>query len=500
MSRKSIISALLVLGCVSLSAGDYERMVERNLWYSSSNAAAIRQETGSASVATLYGTYTGGGFHAYSDASSLFEAGAFASGISQGDRLSMKGSFSFLQRNGKDMFGSMLLHPERYPVDVMEFTPGEKKLQTYSFDGALSVDMGPYWRIGAGVEFSSSNYSKFKDLRYVDYVLDLRFSPSLIYHNGPFALGANLIVEKNSENPVAEQIGTTVSSYDAFINKGLWFGVKRQWDGSGLHLKESGVSGFPVSESGYGLGLQASYGNAFLGAEFVSTSGKAGEKRNIWFRFPGWKAEFNAGWKLSGLSGLHVLKADLGLRRLTNNETILEKVSEGGVTTTVEYGSNTVMQSLGGTLDLSYAFINQRYEFRARLGGRESSSLSSVIYPYLCYRRTFGALIDLEGVAYLGKFRLMGRFHSFGGWYRESGREASANSGSTDSPFRLEEYNERALEYELCPKFAPALELRYELAKGLSLAVNAEAVCAFGVKMTESPLRYSAGLGMVYEF
>lgn len=500
MSKKIVISVLLALGCISLFAQDYNRLVERNLWYTSSNAAGIRQDGGCASLAKLSAGYTGGGFHAYGDASSLVSAGASAYGIKQEKNFSMKGSFSFLQQNGREMFGPMLLNGERYPVNVYEFTPGEKKLQTYAFDGAISIDLGKAWRIGAGMEFSASNYAKFKDLRYVDYAMDMKFTPSAIYHCGRLALGANLILVKNSENPTAEQIGSTVSAYDAFIDKGLWFGVKQLWSGGGVHLKETGVSGFPVNEMGYGLGIQTEYNDFFLAGELLRTSGKVGEKQSIWFRFPGWQTKLNAGWKYNGAGGLHIIKAEASLRSMENNETILEKVSEGGVTTTVEHGSNLILQRRSRRAALSYSFLSGSYEGRARIGGGSRNELVSVAYPYLCWRKTSDAELGLEGSAKFGKIKILGIFQASAGWMEEASRKVNEASGSVADPFRLEEWNLRALEYELSPRINPALAVQYEITNGLSAAVNAGAICAFGLETIESPVRYSAGLGLIYKF
>lgn len=53
---------------------------------------------------------------------------------------------------------------------------------------------------------------------------------------------------KNSESVKAEVIGTTENSYNAFLDKGLMYGAYEAWDGSGIHLSESGINGFPIKE------------------------------------------------------------------------------------------------------------------------------------------------------------------------------------------------------------------------------------------------------------
>lgn len=69
-----------------------------------------------------------------------------------------------------------------------------------------------------------------------------------MYHSGDMAIGFSYILGKNSESVKAEVIGTAENSYNAFLDKGLMYGAYEAWDGSGIHLSESGVNGFPIKE------------------------------------------------------------------------------------------------------------------------------------------------------------------------------------------------------------------------------------------------------------
>ena len=64
-----------------------------------------------------------------------WNAGAIAKSITHLKGYSLTGSFSFDHTSGKDMSGSMFIHPGFYPVDLLEFTPGRKDLQTLRFHG-----------------------------------------------------------------------------------------------------------------------------------------------------------------------------------------------------------------------------------------------------------------------------------------------------------------------------------------------------------------------------
>ena len=67
----------------------------------------------------------------------------------------------------------------------------------------------------------------------------------------------------------------------------MMYGVYSVWNGSGLHLKDAGVKGFPVKDFSNGAALQVQYKGMFAEAEYLHTRGSIGEKEYIWFNFPG---------------------------------------------------------------------------------------------------------------------------------------------------------------------------------------------------------------------
>ena len=188
MSKSRYICALCLLLCsMAVSAQTYERVLRGNLWNDSQNITGVRQDTVSRSYAELFAGYEGGEFRDPSQARQGWSAGAVTASIRHLEKMTLKGSFSFIQTEGYDMCGSMSIHPGFYPVDVLEFTPGRKTLQTYAFDGGISYDVAPNWRIGAMMDFEAANMAKRKDLRHDNLWLDMTVSPGLMYHAGDFA-------------------------------------------------------------------------------------------------------------------------------------------------------------------------------------------------------------------------------------------------------------------------------------------------------------------------
>lgn len=195
--KKIYITGLWILCLTSgVSAQTYDIIERRNSWNAGANVTGIMMDSISASYAELYGKNNHGDFRNYYEAKEAWSAGAVAKSITHLKGYSLTGSFSFDHTSGKDMSGSMFIHPGFYPVDLLEFTPGRKDLQTYAFMGGIATDISPNWRLGGKIDFAASNYSKRKDLRHTNYRLNLKIAPSVMYHSGDMAIGFSYILGK----------------------------------------------------------------------------------------------------------------------------------------------------------------------------------------------------------------------------------------------------------------------------------------------------------------
>lgn len=497
---------LILLGAVIMAPGissaqSYEKAEAVMPWLTSTNAAGIRQDTLTASNARIGGGAEGGDFRATYEAESAWHAGASTESVRHLERFSMKGAFSFEQTQGQGMCGSMLIQPGFYPVDVLEFTPGLKTLQRYAFDGSISVDLSEHFRIGGLMDFASSNYAKRKDLRHANYRLDMTFAPSLVYHSGRTAIGLSYIFSKNSETVKAEQIGTSESSYHAFLDKGILFGHDEIWNGSGVHLSEAGVNGFPVMETISGLGLQLQQGGLFAELTLRGRNGQIGEKQFIWYRFPGWDASADVRYTLAtgdGASHIFGLHGDvLGQR---NFETILEKVTSGGVTTTIEHGSDQIFSRTHSYAGASYGLVSSLWLVKAEAGISFRDGLSSMMYPYLNEQsiKVLSASASLSRTA--GRFDFMGRAGISGGNSREESSKVSEESGVIGMPVRLTQYNDAYVEWLTTLQYRLGLGLRYRIWHGIYAELSGGLVLAPGASAAAGTSRWTGNAGIGYDF
>ena len=216
------ILTILMLVAVSAAAAQerFDHIFRRNPWNGGLNAAGIRQDSLSRSYAEIYFTKENGGLAGHSASDDSWNAGAKTESVRHLKKVSFSGGFGYDYFDGRNMCGSMFTEPGYYPVDILEFTPGRKVREDYTFTGGVSAVLGNRWTGGLRVEFEARNYAKRKDLRHKNTRLDFEFSPGVMYHAGRFAVGAVYIVGTNSEKVAAEGVGPGADLYEAFFDRG----------------------------------------------------------------------------------------------------------------------------------------------------------------------------------------------------------------------------------------------------------------------------------------
>lgn len=478
----------------------YEQVLRDNLWNGSLNINGVRQDTVSRSYAGFTGEYEEGGMRDTWQAERGWSAGASTASVQHLERMSLKGSFSFTQTEGYGMCGSMFIKPGFYPVDVLEFTPGRKTLQTYSFDGGISYDIAPSWRIGAVMEFESANIAKRKDLRHSNWRLDLKVAPGIMYHSDDLAAGAALLLRKTSETLEAAQVGTSESSYYAFLDKGQMYGVYSIWTGNGVHLDEAGVNGFPARDFSYGAALQAQYKNFFAETEYIRTSGSIGEKEYIWFRFPAYSFKTRLAYRHTCCKATHYARLVFGWNGRRLDESILEKVTANGVSTVTNHGSNRIATERGISLDPEYEYINSRIEVLAKAHIGVDKDMASQIYPYIHTQSlaTFGA--DARVKIFSGPWTFTAEAGYCGGRTSEDSWMVGEQTGVQTAPYRLQDWYDRQMEFKTASRLLAGLSARYDIARGIYTELSGEWMYGFDLKYLAGPDRFSTTLTIGYDF
>lgn len=475
----------------------YVNVYERNPWLVGDNVAGLRTDSLSISEAALSAGYTQGDNRLLSQAPRQWSVGAQAFSIKHLKRFSMVGSFGFTQTTMYDACGGMLLESGRFPVGIYEYTPGTKSRQVYSFDGGVSVDIAEGWRVGAAVDFKSTNCSKRKDLRYTDYALDLSFRPGIQWCRGKWSAGLSAAVICNTETVTAEQIGVSETSYLAFIDKGMFYGLEQPWDGGGTHLSEPGIGGFPIRETGWGLGAQAAWNEAlYLDLSYLHAGGRIGEKDAIWMNFPSDVLSSILQWNTRSSSGTeHIFRLKTSYRSEKLDENVIEKVTQGGVTTRKNYGGNTVGGS--GRFSVSPCWTAVRpsvFELEVRASYLREDAFSSYQYPYVNSRILRVGELSAQGriSTACGLVPILGLRSTLG--FLDEDSRAVREIVSKTEPVRQQEFYDNWKWYMTSPEFAGLVGLRYDFPGSLYL----EACCKAAFRAGKN--RLEAGLSFGYVF
>jgi hypothetical protein len=457
---------------------------------------------GVSGTASVYGGFEEGDYKPAFQASSLWKAGASASGVLHQYSSSYQGSFSFEQMNGKEMFTSMFLEPGYFPVDVLEFTPGDKTRQTYKLGGGFATELDDdFLVLGAKASYSASNYAKRKDIRHTTYGMSLRVEPTVTFKpDDNMGLSLAYVFQKRTESIDAEQVGSaTDESYYAFLDKGMRYGTYQVWDGDGLHLDEAGVGVFPVREYANGFAYVLDFPAFAVGMESLWKHGTVGEKGYDWFRYPGhaFSLFFERKWTRQNL------RVEMGLQDDQLEEAVLDKVSSGGVTTPQIYGYNAVSDRVSGSVDLTYGIRfpqGHLKRLQAVLHGGVWDERSYLMYPYTDDTQRYnGTLTVVAGFAF-GRFDLGLRANGgIGGWKEQGLQGATEEVLST--PFRLEPDWLRKMEYFSTSKVGAGLTLTYHLKAlpGFFLQAEGSWLHGFGVVLLTGAERYGATFRIGYD-
>lgn len=497
MNRRALIfAAAVLLGSLALRGQDkmrYELAESRNFYLDGNNIAGMRCDSLSISNASLKGDYTFGDNRYPFEAPSQWSAGLKASSIMHLRKVSFYGSFKFLHSAFYNACGSMFINPGRYPVDLVEYTPGGKSSQNYAFTGGFSSDIAEHWRIGARVDFSATNYVKTKDLRYTDYALDFSVKPSFQWVSGDWTLGAALALERNTETINAEQVSESNTEYDAFIDKGLGYGIMQEWKGGALHLSESGISGFPVMELGYGASAQLSWRGLYAELSYMCSSGKMGEKDAIWFKFPSQRAALTLGYQFTSDNDiLHIFRAKASFKHTCLGEAIMESVTSGGVTTREIYGYNTILATDSWIFNPSWNMVrNGRFDVNFEALYSNQTGLSTLYFPYAATRKLNSVRFDIDSHVNLCKNVLLGlRAWMGGGWLDENLRKAPSDVVSDVVPRRSEDYYRAWVDMNTNDFVGAKLGLRYIFKNNMYLQPEISSEFRYGKHRTSAGLTY----------
>lgn len=489
-------SSLYIIKCVTILvictstavAQDYESLQIQNIWSQSANPSASRLFESSAAYIESQTDLQSGKYFSPNDASYQWGAGARAKSIKNLDNFSMKGGFSFKNTQLYQTCGSISVYPGYFPVDIYEFTPGRKTLQHYNMHGGIAKDLSEELIIGGALYYDAINYSKRKDLRYTTYYMSMNADLGMLWHNDICKVGLSYSYARKTQTSTAEVLGVSSAVYYAFIDKGDAYGVNDLWDNSSVHLKDSGINGFPIKENAHSLGFQAGISN-MLYADILLTykTGQIGEKQKIWFDYSGYEAASSIVYHISTESVNHYIRLNYKLIRQDNKENILEDITQNGVTTTYNYGGTPIYSRELHVPSLKWNMIsNSGLMVEAKLFAVAQRSLSSSIYPFVSSRELYTYGTYLKAHYDIGHFRLGAYIMGRKGACHEYKNIVSGSPTTQSNPERASQYNAQILEYRTSPFVLCMPSVRYIFSKGIYIEYSAGLAYSKGTRQLHS--------------
>ena len=279
------------------------------------------------------------------------------------------------------------------------------------------------------------------------------------------------------------------------------YGTYQVWDGDGIHLDEAGVGVFPVKEFTHGFSYLVEAPVFACGMSLLWKHGSVGEKGYDWFRYPGfsWKVFLEGRFK-----GGHSLRLDFNLQDDQLEESVLDKVTAGGITTPTVYAWNAVSDRKWGRLDLTYAvrFRNGPLKLlRAVLHGGLWDEKSYLMYPYEDQTQRYNGMATLVAAFGFGPVDLNLRVNGGAGAWKDRGLQGGTDAVDS-APFRLTPDWLRKMEYFSTTKAGAGLTLTYHLraVKGLSLQAEGTWLHGFGIDLLPGADRWSSTVRIGYDF
>ena len=124
--------------------------------------------------------------------------------------------------------------------------------------------------------------------------------------------------------------------------------------------------------------LQAQWRGVYIDASYRRGSGRTGEKQTIWHEFGSDAVDAHVG---VSLRGRWFIRAGFGYFDQTNNENVMNTVTENGVTIMQKFGSNAIFSRRSYSASLEAEYAADRWEIVFGANYRTLDRLSTLVYP-----------------------------------------------------------------------------------------------------------------------
>ena len=152
------------------------------------------------------------------------------------------------------------------------------------------------------------------------------------------------------------------------------------------------------------------------------------------------------------------------------------------------------------TLSPEYEFVSEKIEVLAYADVVLKEKMSSQMYPYIYTQSLLTWNAGLKALFHIGAFDLGVHIGYGSGSVTEEDKTLTDASGVQTSPYRLQNWYDRQMEYATAKRMSVGLSLRWNFWKGLYTEAEGSWLHGFDLKYISSPNRYKAGLAIGITF
>ena len=253
-------------------------------WLNSENPAGLHAfGHGAESEIVLLGEGRYGGLKNYFSSKNELAFSVEASSVARLSKLVVvDGKVGYRHTTAKALAASYFINPMQTPFDLLEFTDenaGDKTLEELYLQGRVGVTPARCFSLGASMDYMAANYSKQRDLRHVNSLMDMRLVVGGMVHLGERVdIGLNYVYRRRNETLLLSTYGTQGKTFLSLLSYGAFFG-KQETFGEIGYTKEN--ENKPLFDARHGATLQVAWriGNAewFNEAGFHTRSGYYGD-------------------------------------------------------------------------------------------------------------------------------------------------------------------------------------------------------------------------------
>ncbi|WP_447641394.1 MULTISPECIES: DUF6850 family outer membrane beta-barrel protein [Chitinophagaceae] len=380
---------------------DMDYIRNSNGWLSSGNVLGLQYlPVNKISDAKIYANKSDGKFVNYYQSDNSYRMGASTESFYRLNATTVfQGKVVYDNFKGKNMGGSAFINPYAAPLDIDEdadTTKGSKKLERYNLFGAVAAKIGRRWTLGGKIDYEAANYTKYKDLRHINKLLNMDVQVGLGYSlNKILEIGVGYDYLRRIESTVFNMYGNTDKQYLSLVNYGSFFGTKELFGSSGVSPGYT-LQSNPMVNNTHRISLQAAIHlnpqmEWFNNFSYGMRSGYFGEKESASVVFTEHRSKqyaYNGILSLRRGRSLHKFDIQAGYEKLKNMLNISRpETDQGGTTTYVYYGQNQLLDQkitsagMGYTAYLGIQNGNPLWTLKAG-GNYYRRNQTTTLYPF----------------------------------------------------------------------------------------------------------------------